>query len=284
MKVDVGDIRLYVDIDGFSLRPDGGVMREYPTIVLIHGGPGFDHTSQKSFAPLLAQFAQVVCYDQRGHGRSDRAGKETWTLAAWADDVVRLCDSLGIERPIVMGASFGGIVAQAYAIRHPGHPAKLILHCTAPRFSLDRIAAKFEALGGPVARQIAVALWRNPGDPALLGPYMEVCMPLYNTSRRDPSLMKSWGIMSPDPLTHFYSHGGEGHRFDFRAELCRIACPTLVLAGEEDPICPVQDSEDIAAAMRSDLCEFRRFPNCGHGINWDDREAFLGAIRDFISK
>ncbi len=284
MKIDIGGIKLFVDIDGFARRPDGRQMAEYPVLVLVHGGPGFDHSIQKSFASELRPFAQVVCYDQRGHGRSDRASKESWTLADWGDDIVRLCDALGIVRPIVMGTSFGGIVAQSYATRHPEHPAKLILHCTTARMALDRIVAKFEQLGGATVAETARALWRNPGDPALLGPYTELCMPLYNTSRRDPGLTAEWGISTPEPLTHFYALGGEGHRFDFRPVLGRIACPTLVLGGEEDPICPIADSEDIVSALPPHLCAFRRFPNCGHGINWDNREAFLATVGDFITR
>ena len=124
MRVDIGGLRLFVDIDGFALRPDGPRMTEKPVVILVHGGPGFDHTIQKSFAPRLAEFAQVLCYDQRGHGRSDRAAPESWSLAQWADDIVALCDALEIRKPVVLGSSFGGMVAQAYAIRHPAHPAK----------------------------------------------------------------------------------------------------------------------------------------------------------------
>ncbi|WP_299329557.1 alpha/beta hydrolase [Parasphingopyxis sp.] len=282
MRIDIGGIRLFVDIGGFALVPDGPVLRERPTLLLVHGGPGFDHSIQKSFASRLARFAQVICYDQRGHGRSDRAGPESWTLDDWADDIVRLCDALEISEPVVLGSSFGGIVAQAYAIRHPGHAAKLILHTTTPRFALDRIAAQFEELGGPKARAIAEALWSDPGDPALLEPYLEICMPLYNTVPRDLALTRNWGIVTPDVLTHFYQLGGEGHRFDFRTELRTVRSPTLVLGGVEDPICPIADSDDIAAALPAALCSYRRFENCGHGINWDDPEGFETVIRDFV--
>jgi len=282
MKVDIGDARLFVDIDGFALVPDGTRMTERPVILLVHGGPGFDHTIQKAFARRLTDFAQVICYDQRGHGRSDRGGPAQWNLVQWADDIVALCGALGVVKPIVLGSSFGGIVAQTYAIRHPQHASKLILHSTTPRFALDRIARKFEELGGREAREVATALWRDPGDPALLGPYTRLCMPLYNRVRRDPAATREWGIATPDVLTHFYSLGGEGHRFDFRARLKDIPCPTLVLAGTDDPICPIEDAEDIVANLRPDVCTYRVFPQCGHGISWDDPDGFVSAVRDFV--
>nr|WP_321440641.1 alpha/beta hydrolase [uncultured Hyphomonas sp.] len=282
MKVDIGGVRLFVDIDGFSLVPCGKTMCERPTIVLVHGGPGFDHTIQKAFTDKLTPFAQVVCFDQRGHGRSDRSTSEFWNLATWADDIVRLCDVLGIERPIVMGSSFGGIVAQEYAVRHPGHAAGLILHCTTPHFNLERIAAKFGQLGGAEAKALAEALWKDPGNPDLLGPYTEHCMPFYNVRKRDPSATAGWGMSTPDVLSHFYSFGQEGHQFDYRSRLGAVTYPVLLMAGEEDPICPIADSEDIAAALPSELTQFHRFAKCGHGINWDDPEGFIAAIHDFV--
>ena len=282
MKISVSDIQLYIDIDGFGLVPDGPVMRTRPCVILVHGGPGFDHTIQKAFASQLAEFAQVICYDQRGHGRSDRSSPEHWTLAQWADDIVLLCEALGIEKPVVLGSSFGGIVVQEYAARHPAHAGKLILHCTTPHFNLARIAAKFETLAGPEARRVAEALWTDPGNPDLLGPYTEFCMPHYNVRRRDPAATSSWGIPTPDVLSHFYAFGQEGHNFDFRDSLKHVTCPTLVMGGEEDPICPIEDSEDIADALPEGLVRFRRFPACGHGLNWDDPEGFHRAVREFV--
>jgi pimeloyl-ACP methyl ester carboxylesterase len=109
MLVSVGDVRLYVDIDGAKLVPDGMSMRERPTIVLVHGGPGADHTYFKEFYSSLSEIAQVVYYDQRGNGRSEDGPRDRWNLDQWADDLRTLCDVLGIERPIVFGGSFGGL-------------------------------------------------------------------------------------------------------------------------------------------------------------------------------
>ena len=132
VRVSIGDVTLFVDVDGAALVPDGHSMRERPTLVMLHGGPGLDHTpfKQPIFSPLK-EVAQVVYYDHRGNGRSDRSSPDKWNLNTWADDVVALCSALGIEHPIVFGGSFGGFVALNYAVRHPEHPAKLILSSTA---------------------------------------------------------------------------------------------------------------------------------------------------------
>ena len=80
------DTRLFVDIEGPGLVPDGPAMREKPTLLLLHGGPGYDHSGFKPAFSRLADIAQIVYYDHRGHGRSDRRPPEEWTLDTFADD------------------------------------------------------------------------------------------------------------------------------------------------------------------------------------------------------
>src|ERR1700694_4739337 len=126
MYIHVNGARLYFDVEGAGLVPDGPRMREKPTLLLLHGGPGFDHPMVKPAFPALADIAQVIYYDHRGQGRSEGA-PNTLNLAQWGDDVKGFCDALGIEKPIVFGGSFGGVVAPAFAARSPGHPGTLVL-------------------------------------------------------------------------------------------------------------------------------------------------------------
>lgn len=83
-------VRLFVDIEGPGLVPDGVQMREQPTLILLHGGPGYDHSGFKPLFGQLADVAQIVYVDHRGHGRSDRRPAHEWTLDTFADDIVRL--------------------------------------------------------------------------------------------------------------------------------------------------------------------------------------------------
>ena len=123
-------------------------MVERPSVLLLHGGPGMDHSFFKHGPTYdYTDVAQVIWYDHRGNGRSDRGSVEDWRLDVWADDVVRLCDALGVERPVVIGESFGGFVAQRYLARHPDHPGKVVLGCTAPRFDLDLVVSAFARRG-----------------------------------------------------------------------------------------------------------------------------------------
>ena len=73
MQVEVNGTRLWFDVDGPALEPAGRVMRDRPTVILIHGGPGtYDHSYFKPDFDPLARSAQVVYLDLRDHGRSAR--------------------------------------------------------------------------------------------------------------------------------------------------------------------------------------------------------------------
>jgi len=279
VRIAVGDgVRLFVDIDGAEFVPDGPRMRRRPTLVLLHGGPGMDHSSFKLELASLGEIAQLVFIDHRGNGRSDDGPREKWNLAQWGDDVRTVCDVLGIESPVVMGQSFGGFVAQSYATRHPEHPAAVIFSSTSPRKNAERNLAMFEKLGGARARTVAEEFYEDP-SPEKLGDFIKTCMSLYNTRFSDPDGMRR-SVLRVEVLFHFFRHEWPG--FDFLPELSRIQCPTLVLGGEEDPTTPIEDQEDIAAAIRSDLVEFHRFPDCGHGAYRDCPDQAIPIIRDFI--
>ena len=282
MHIHVNGVRLFVDIEGLALVPDGPVMRRKPTLVLVHGGPGADHSLYKPAFSGLSDICQIVYYDHRGCGRSEDGPRESWTLAQWGDDLKELCDTLGIEKPIVLGTSFGGFVAQAYATRHPGHAAKLILVTTAAKVDFPTIYAAFERIGGVRAGAAARAYWSAP-SPETRAPYLELCLPLYNARpQAGPDDWKQRVIMRNETGVHFNGPANEQGRLDFREALAAVACPVLVMAGEEDPIMPIAFSETIAASLRPALVRFERFPGCGHAIVPDDLEAAFATIRDFI--
>jgi proline iminopeptidase len=273
-------VRLFVDIDGFGLVPEGPAMREKPTLLLLHGGPGFDHTGFKPAFTQLADIAQIVGYDHRGHGRSDERPREEWTLDTWADDVVRLCDALGVAKPIVLGQSFGGFVAQRYLARHPDHPAKVILSSTSAAFNLERKLPVFERLGGYAARELAEAFWLEPTE-ANTGAYLSEVHPLYNTRRAPNDDGKRRARYRLEILRHFIVH--EMHGMNLLPGLANARCPVLVMAGAEDPVCPPADSEDIAAALPKGLAQLQVYADAGHGAWRDQPEAAFAALRRFIA-
>lgn len=272
-------IRLFVDIEGPGLVPDGPSMREKPALILLHGGPGYDHSGFKPLFSRLADLAQIVYVDHRGHGRSDRRPPAEWTLDTFADDVVRLCDALGIVKPIVLGQSFGGFVAQRYLARHPAHPAKVVLSSTSHHMGLDRKLAMFERLGGAEARTVAEAFWTDPNERTWAA-YNRVCMRLYNTTPQEAQGRQRI-VFNTDIL--FASAGGEQRTMDLRPGLAKAQCPVLVMAGDADPVTPIEDAQEIAAALPPHWVQFERFANVGHGPWRDDPERAFAVLRRFIA-
>ncbi len=285
MRILVNGVRLYFDVEGAGLAPDGPAMREKPTLILLHGGPGFDHSSYKPAYSALADLAQIVYLDHRGNGRSDAGAPESWTLAQWGDDVRAFCETLGIERPIVLGVSFGGMVALAYATRHPEHPSKLILVSTeaAGTTYRERRVELFEKLGGPEVGALARRRFlEGHTDAATMEAWVRLAFPVYTRMPRDPAAAQR-AIRRPEVLRWFTRPGGEGQTFDFFPALSRIRCPTLVLGGEDDPMTPIECPVDLVHALPRDLVRFERFADCGHGVVPDARERALAVLRDFIA-
>jgi proline iminopeptidase len=285
MRVLVNGVRLYFDVEGSGLVPDGPVMRGKPTIVLLHGGPGFDHSIYKPLLSSLADIAQVVFLDQRGDGRSAPGPRESWTLAQWGDDVHAFCEALEIDKPIVLGMSFGGMVALAYATRHPDHPAKLILGNTeaAGGTYRERRVALFERFGGPEVGALARRrFFEGQTDASTLETWARIAFPLYSRTPRDPDVIRR--VIRHPEVTHWFTRpGGEAHTFDFFPDLPRIQCPTLVLGGEEDPMTPIECQADLAAALPAHLVRFERFSGCGHTVLVDAPERAMAVIREFAT-
>ena len=278
MRVKIGDVHLFFDVEGAKLRPEGAMMREVPTVVLLHGGPGFDHSGFKPAFSRLTEIAQVVYFDHRGNGRSDRGDPAKWKLAQWGDDVRAFCEALEIERPIVIGLSFGGMVAMSYATRHPEHPGKLVLSSTAATGRQDRSLEMFEKLGGAEARETARRFFENPGQEQMAD-YQKKCLPLYNRTPSPPEVMQR-NVMNPKLMADFFLH--EERTFNFLPELGKIKCPTLITAGDLDPITPVADSKDIAAAMAPGVARLEVFANAGHGVHRDQPDRFFKILNEFI--
>jgi pimeloyl-ACP methyl ester carboxylesterase len=284
MHATVNGLRLFFDVRGAKLVPDGPMMRERPTVLMLHGGPGADHTHYLPAWTPLSDVAQVIYLDHRGNGRSQHGPKESWHLAQWADDVREFCAVLGIDRPIVQGTSFGGMVALAYATRYPAHLSKLILISTAARGGAhtQRRVAMFEQLGGKAAGDLARRrLIDGDTGPEVLADWLRVCLPLYNQRPFDMDML-SRGVGHPEATRWFSRAEGEGNHFDLRADLHRIQCPTLLMGGVLDPMLPIENQRDIAALIAPHLLNYKEFEQAGHGVVADAPEQVWPLIREFV--
>lgn len=276
MHIDVNGTRLWFDVDGPGLVPDGSEMRERPTVLLVHGGPGlWDHSYFKlDFAPLV-EHAQVVYLDLRGHGRSAWGDAATWSFEACADDVRVFCDTVGIERPIVFGHSMGGPIVLLYGARHPGHAAGLVVQSAYARFDVPRLVEGFRRVAGDAVAEIA-------GRGFLDEPVAE---------EEWARVSAAFGPHVPDeeqrgrPRKHLElnSHGMElSRRLDIVDQLGRVDCPTLVSVGELDPVTPVGAAEEIVAALPAGVGRLEVIDGAGHWAWKDAPDRFWPMMIEFI--
>lgn len=276
MLVDVNGTRLWFDVDGPALVPDGASMRHRPTVVLIHGGPAsYDHSYFKPWFGDVARYAQVVYLDLRDHGRSARNDPAAWSFEACADDIRAFCDALRIERPIVLGHSMGGLIVALYGARHPGHAAGLVLVGTMGRFDLDRLVEGFRAQAGDEVAALARRAYS--GDDvddeewgrvyAVFGPNVPSPTERARTVRND-----ELGTIGGELLV----------QFDATRQLPRVTSPTLVCVGELDAVTPVTASREIIELLPNGIGRLAVIPGAGH-FQWLDRpEVFWPTLEAFV--
>ncbi|HUG55984.1 MAG TPA: alpha/beta hydrolase [Candidatus Limnocylindrales bacterium] len=276
MHVDVNGARLWFDVQGPALVPDGREMRQRPTVVLVHGGPGvWDHSYFKpDFAPH-AEHAQLVYLDLRGHGRSAWGEAAAWSLETCADDLRAFCDAVGIARPIVLGHSMGGPIVLLYGARHPGHAAGLIVQSGFARFDIPRLVQGFRRVAGDEVAEIAGRSFS--GDAV--------------TEEESSRVSAAFGPRVPDedqrarPAKNLElnSYGMEVvRRTDIVDQLRRVRSPTLVAVGELDPVTPVGAAQEIVDALPERIAQLEVIQGAGHWAWKDAPERFWPIIVQFI--
>jgi proline iminopeptidase len=285
MFASVRGTRIYFDVEGMGLVPDGATMRERPVAMVIHGGPGGDHSGFKpGFAPLAARM-QLIYFDHRGQGRSAVADPETYTLDENVEDMEALRRHLGLGPIVSIGTSYGGMVAMAHAARHPDAVSRLVLIVTAAHSGfIARAQAILRERGTPEQQAVCEKLWAGGFQSvAEMRRYYAVMGPMYARSYNagEGEAARARTIYSPDALNRAFGPDGFLRTFDLRGELPRIRAPTLVLTGRHDWICPPEFSEEIARLIpRAELLVFE---SSSHSIRGDEPEAMADAILRFVA-
>ncbi len=143
----------------------------------------------------------------------------------------------------------------------------------------------FEAMGGAESRRAAERFWGGAieADPSVVEDWERHCRPHYNTRPQDPdSRLRT--IRRAATEARFFKAGGERWRMDFRAALAGVRCPTLVLAGDRDPVTPLADAEEIAASLPQHLLRYEVVAGAGHGTHRDRPAETERILRSFIEE
>ena len=252
----------------------------FPLIVL-HGGPGMDHTTFRPYLDPLAEDFRVLYVDQRGQGRSERVDPATLTLEVFARDIDLLAEALGFDEYAVLGHSFGAIVttwhavnlgtATAYVISGGGDSSEKLL---------ADVEASLEAMGEagvPVA-----ASWEQEKTVETeeeLKELVRVQMPFHFAGNPPPGYGDET-VGTPDVLRHF-ANVGYGD-FDFTPDLGRAEKPTLVVVGEKDRTTTTRSARVLREGIAGS--ELVVISGVGHMSFVEAQDEYLEAVRGFLRR
>ncbi len=210
----------------------------YPCLVM-HGGLGCDHTYMHPWMDTLGDTFRMIYYDHRGNGRSGRPDPQTLTFEQFAADADALRKHLGFEQVAVIGISYGGFIAQEYAIRYPKSVSHLVLMDTAPKFDYRETVFANARRKGATPQMMEALQTLSPTTDQEMEDMMNLIGPLYYYNYElNQTLAK-------EAMAKTVYSGSAAHRgfelletFDTLSRLPSIAAPTLILVGRDDYITP----------------------------------------------
>lgn len=247
-----------------------GVAGQGPPLLLLHGLGSSRNDWLLQLPTFLPRF-RVVAVDLRGHGGSPKP-PGPYRLDHFSADVAQLLRRLDAPPAHVLGISLGGAVALQLALDFPELVRSLVLVNTAARFvsaswqqrlmGARRVANAYFSGMDQVAEQVAARLFPRPEQSALRRETVE------RIRHNDPAAYRAtlWAIA----------------RFDVRARLGEIACPTLIVAGDEDTTVPLASKQLLAQRISHSRLEI--IAHSGHATPVDQPEAFNRTVMQFLEQ
>jgi proline iminopeptidase len=199
-----------------------------------------------------------------------------------ADDLEQLRLLLGIDRPIVIGNSFGGMLALVYATRHPNRAGKLVLISTTPSHEfLNEATAIMEERGTEEQKQTMPTIFAGQvRTQEEYRQWWDVMLPMYfhacDLELGDRMLGRTIG--NPEIARYMFEQGIP--QYDVRPGLGAITVPTLIMAGRHDWITPPSQNEEIHHLIPGS--ELHIFEHSGHMPFIEEQEEFLQVMRRFL--
>ncbi|HEX3507259.1 MAG TPA: alpha/beta hydrolase [Candidatus Dormibacteraeota bacterium] len=260
-------------------------------VVVCHpGGPGFSALYFADLAGLWERFT-LVLLDPRGTGGSARPNdRMAYRIEDYVADVEELRLHLGLDRLMLLWHSHGGVVAQAYAARHPEKVERLVLASTLARFGDAQQAAMREGMdkrsGQPWYADAVAALdaeqeGRFSSDEEMAGLLFRE-LPLYfaHYGAAEAGYLDTLKVETPNADTLKLFNQQIFETFDLRGELGAIKAPTLVITGEEDFICGPVCADEIASGIKG--AKKVIVGDSGHMIFIEQPEEFQRDVADFL--
>lgn len=269
-----------------------------PTIVYLHGGPGYNaYAFERTAGARLEQRYRMLYVDQRGAGRSTFDGApERYGMAPTVADLEALREHVGAERFVLLGHSFGAIVAAAYAHRHPDHVAAVVQVDSAPEVgrALEHQVQTLDAAAETelaeqanevhaIASRDAPAFDRLGELYGLLG-RLPVQRQLHYASadaqERMEVLDAEPGILGCTSSEVVGAFAREGYLGDVPEHVSEpIGAPTLLLAGRASHVI---GEENITQAAEQWGAQVVWIEDAGHFVYFEQPEAFVRAVTEFL--
>jgi pimeloyl-ACP methyl ester carboxylesterase len=249
-----------------------------PPVVFLHGGCLTAH-SWDLVCLALRRDHRCFALDQRGHGQSEWSPGLEYGTAAHVGDLEGFLEHLGLERPVLVGQSLGGINALAYASRHAGELAGLVLVDVAPDVQADgaerildfvRAPAELDSIEEFVERARAFNATR---DPRLLR------RSLLHNLRRLPNGRWTWKY-DPRGISRERFEAVRAELATLRDRLDTITCKTLVVRGALSDVLSAEGAEAFAGALPD--ASWSSVAAAGHTVQGDNPRGLAEALRSFL--
>ena len=264
-KIRAGDIEIHYEIHGAG-----------EPLVLI-SGRGYDLWMWHKIVPGLAEHFQVIAFDNRGVGETDKPAGP-YTAQMLADDTAALLEALGIEQAAIMGHSMGGYVAQALVLSRPEMVSKLILSAT--------------NFGGPhhipVTPEALAVLTDTQSDPIERLRRGIVISTAPGYAEEHPEVIDEWvtyRIEHPIDAAGYQAQLQIGLALmaepaSFEHKLKEVKTPTLILFGEHDKVVPPGNAELLHKEIAGSTVKI--LPNAGHFFPFEVPDDAVQAVVEFL--
>lgn len=291
----------FADFNGWRTwyRVDGELSNDGPApLVALHGGPGATHDYLLSLTDLARDQRAVVFYDQLGNGNSthlpERKGDgDFWTPELFVRELHNLVDHLGIaDRHHVLGQSWGGFLAQEYALTQPRGLRSVVLANTAASF--PDFLAEANRLREALPPEVEATLRRHEADGTTGDPeYEEACMVFYkrHLCRLDEwpeEVTRAFEWIEKDPTVYHTMNGpsefhviGSIKDWQARDRLGEIGVPTLVISGRHDEATPALQESLVGGIPDTEQVILEE---SSHLPFWEERERFMAAVGDWLAR
>lgn len=261
MKIRVHDVDLAYDDHGIG-QP----------VIFLHAFPLNRSMWEGQMVALLhEQHYRLVSLDWRGFGESDITANLS-TMDMFADDIAGLMDVLGMEQAVLCGLSMGGYAAFAFLRKYPQRIKALILADTRPGSDPGEGKANREKLAQLAETQGSEAV-ADAQLPRLISNYTRQHHP-------EVELRVRQMINAATPSGIAAASRGMAQRANLTELLATIACPTLVIVGEQDELTPPDLAREYASHIPNAM--FMTIPYAGHLSNLEQPETFLIGIQNFL--